>query len=182
MRKFMRGPRGTGFLFASDRVLVAGLELLLPDMRSAEWTGADTYQTAPSARRFEYWETPIALMLGAKTAVDYALEVGLDWIEDRVGSLAQLTRQSLAKLPGVRVLDEGAHLCGIVTAHAGHWEPKALTEKLQAAGINCRISPQVAAQIDFSRKGVDWALRVSPHYYNTEAEIERLVEVLDSIR
>lgn len=180
-RKYLRGPRGAGFLFASNRVLEGGLELLLPDMRSAEWTGADVYKTASTAHRFEYWEMPIALLLGSKAAVDYALELGLDWTEKRIGELAKLTRKSLSELSGVRVLDEGEHLCGIVTAHASHWQSKSLMEKLYAANINCRISPLVAAQIDFSRKGVDWALRVSPHYYNTEEEIGRLVEVLAKI-
>ncbi len=178
MRKYLRGPRGTGFLFASDRVLEAGLELLLPDMRSADWIGADEYRTADTARRFEYWEMPIALLQGSKVAVEYALEVGLDFAETRISQLAGLTRQLLAELPGVRVLDEGAHLCGIVTAQAKHWESKALMEKLQAANINCRLSPRVAAQIDFSRKGVDWALRVSPHYYNTEEEIRQFIGVV----
>ncbi|MDO8368023.1 MAG: aminotransferase class V-fold PLP-dependent enzyme [Saprospiraceae bacterium] len=178
MRKYMRGPRGAGFLFASDRVLEAGLELLLPDMRSADWTAADVYQTAPTARRFEFWEMPIALLLGSKAAVDYAQEVGLDFAENRIRHLAGFARQLLSELPGVRVLDQGTHLCGIVTAHADHWESKTLMEKLQTANINCRISSRVAAQIDFSRKGVEWALRVSPHYYNTEEEIQRLVEVL----
>jgi len=178
MRKYLRGPRGTGFLFASDRVLEAGLELLLPDMRSADWTGADEYRTADTARRFEYWEMPIALLLGSKVAVDYALDVGLDFAETRINQLALLTRQLLSELPGVRVLDEGTHLCGIVTAQAKHWESKVLMEKLQAANINCRLSPRVAAQIDFSRKGVDWALRVSPHYYNTEEEIRQFIGVL----
>ena len=178
MRKYLRGPRGTGFLFASDRALEAGLELLLPDMRSADWTGADEYRTADTARRFEYWEMPIALLLGSKVAVDYALDVGLDFAETRINQLALLTRQLLSELPGVRVLDEGTHLCGIVTAQAKHWESTILMEKLQAANINCRLSPRVAAQIDFSRKGVDWALRVSPHYYNTEEEIRQFIGVL----
>jgi len=120
MRKYLRGPRGTGFLFASDRALEAGLELLLPDMRSADWTGADEYRTADTARRFEYWEMPIALLLGSKVAVDYALDVGLDFAETRINQLALLTRQLLSELPGVRVLDEGTHLCGIVTAQAKH--------------------------------------------------------------
>ena len=180
MRKYLRGPRGAGFLFASDRVLDAGLELLLPDMRGADWTGSDEYKTAPTARRFEYWEMPIALLLGSKAAVDYALEVGLDFAEARIKYLAKLARQLLSELSGVRVLDQGEHLCGIVTAHANHWQSKLLMEKLQAANINGRISPRVAAQIDFSRKGVDWALRVSPHYYNAEEEIEQLAKVLQA--
>jgi selenocysteine lyase/cysteine desulfurase len=182
LRKYLRGPRGAGFLFASDRVLEAGLELLLPDMRSAEWTGADAYATWPSARRFEYWEMSPALILGSKAAVDYANGLGLAWVEGRVKMLSSLARERLAELPGVEVLDCGAELCGIVTVHAKHWESRVLMEKLQAARINCRLSPLVAAQIDFGRKGVAWALRVSPHYYNTEAEVEALVGVLGSVR
>lgn len=178
MRKYMRGPRGAGFLFASDRVLNAGLELLLPDMHGADWTGTDEYIAAKTAKRFEYWEMPIALLLGSKVAVDYALEVGLGFAETRISQLAQLTRQLLAEVPEVRVLDKGEQLCGIVTAYANHWESKVLMEKLHNANINGRISTRAAAQIDFSQKGVEWALRVSPHYYNTEEEIHCLAEVL----
>ena len=177
-RKYLRGPRGAGFLFASDRVLDAGLELLLPDMRSADWVDANEYSTQTTARRFEYWEMSSALMLGSKVAVDYALSVGLENIYQEVCRLAAFTRIGLAELPGVEVLDQGSELCGIVTAHASHWEPKALMDRLHQAGINARISPGVAARIDFSRKGVEWALRISPHAYNTDAALEKLLEVL----
>jgi selenocysteine lyase/cysteine desulfurase len=182
MRKFLRGPRGAGFLFASDRVLDGGLEMLLPDMRSATWTAPDTYTTAPDARRFEYWEMPPALILGSKAAAEYALEVGLDWIEPRVRQLADLTRQRLADLPGVRVLDQGRDLCGIVTAYCPGWNTKALMAWMSQHGINVRVSPEFVAQIDFPKKGVEWALRISPHYYNTEEEIERAVAVLGELQ
>jgi len=178
MRKFLRGPRGAGFLYASDRVLEAGLEMWLPDMRSATWSAPDEYVLASGAQRFEYWEMSPALLLGSRAAVEYALEVGMDWIEARVGHLAALTRDLLRALPGVSVLDGGEEQCGIVTAYAGHWEPEALMAKLKAENINCRRSPRVAAQIDFSKKGVDWALRISPHYYNTEQEIQHCAAVL----
>jgi selenocysteine lyase/cysteine desulfurase len=178
MRKFMRGPRGAGFLFASDRALDAGLEMLLPDMRSADWTSADEYATNPTARRFEYWEMAPALVLGSKAAAEYALTVGMDWIENRVKMLADFTRKKLAELPGVQVLDKGTERCGIVTAHATHWDSETLMKKLWAENINCRVSSLAVAQIDFPRKGVTWALRVSPHYYNTEEEIGRMVEVI----
>ena len=178
MRKFLRGPRGAGFLYASDRVLDAGFELLLPDMRSATWTGPDTYAPAPDARRFEYWEMPPALILGSKAAIEYALRVGMDKIEPRVRRLADFTRQLLAALPGVRVLDHGHDLCGIVTAHCPAWNDKTLMEWMAQHGINVRTSPLYVAQIDFPRKGVEWALRISPHYYNTEDEIEGAIDVL----
>lgn len=178
MRKYMRGPRGAGFLFASDKALDSGIEMLLPDMRSADWTGPDTYQTAAGARRFEYWEMPPALILGSKIATEYALALGLGWIAQEVQRIAALARSILGQLPGVRVLDHGAQLCGIVTVHASHWDSGTILKKLGQHNINCRISNVGSAQIDFPRKGVDWALRVSPHYYNTEDEIRQLAEVL----
>lgn len=180
MRKFMRGPRGAGFLFASDRALDAGLVMPLPDMRSAHWTSPDTYVSAPDARRFEYWEMPYALVLGSKAAVDYALELGMENIEQRVRALAELTRERLREVPGVRVLDWGKSLCGIVTAHHPDWDPKALVARLSEKGINVRASPPFVAQIDFARKGVEWALRISPHYYNTQEEIEQTVAMLET--
>lgn len=179
-RKFLRGPRGAGFLYVSDRVLQAGLEMLLPDMRSGHWTSPDTYQAATDARRFEYWEMAPALILGSKAAAEYALEIGIDWIEDRVRRLADRARRHLEELPGVRVLDLSADRCGIVTAHNPDWEQHALMEHLKAQSINTRISTLYVARIDFPRKGVEWALRISPHYYNTEAEIDQLVAALQA--
>ncbi len=177
-RKFMRGPRGTGFLFVSDRVLKAGLEMLLPDMRSGHWQSPDSYEPAADARRFEYWEMSAALILGSKAAAEYALQTGMDWIEPRVRSLAAQARQELSALPGVRVLDQGNDLCGIVTAYSSDWEPRKLMAYLWERQINARITPNYVARIDFSRKGIPWALRISPHYYNTEAEITAAVTAL----
>lgn len=177
-RKFLRGPRGAGFLYVSDRALDAGLEMLLPDMRGANWTAPDEYVAQPDARRYEYWEMSPALLLGSKAAVEYALEQGLEAIQERVVRLAATTRTMLADLPGVRVLDRGASLCGIVTAWGPDWQPQALLQHLAAQRINGRITTIGSAQLDFSRKGVGWALRISPHYYNTEAEIAALGEAL----
>ncbi len=54
-RKFLRGPRGSGFLFVSDRALEAGLEPLFLDMMGANWLG-DRYEARLDARRFEQFE------------------------------------------------------------------------------------------------------------------------------
>lgn len=177
-RKFLRGPRGTGFLYVSDRVLKSDMEMMLPDMRSALWTGPDTYEPVADARRFEYWEMPVALQLGAGAAAEYAIHLGLDWIENRTSALAALLRGLLRDIPGVRVLDEGVKLSGIVTLHHDHWHPQSIMKLMGENNINGRISTKTVAQIDFGHKGVAWALRLSPHYYNTEEEIRRTVEVL----
>jgi selenocysteine lyase/cysteine desulfurase len=105
----------------------------------------------------------------------------MNWIEATVRTLAAHTRMQLAEIPGVRVLDQGEKLCGIVTCYSDAWDPGKLMETLTAAQINCRVAPFGAAQIDFARKGVPWALRISPHYYNTESEIDRAVAVLKSL-
>ena len=177
-RKFLRGPRGAGFLYVSDRVLEAGLEMLLPDMRSGHWVSPDTYKPAADARRFEYWEMSPALILGSKAAAEYALQTGMDWIEPRVRGLAAQARLELSALPGVRILDLGDDLCGIVTAYCADWEPRKLMAHLWERQINARITPNYVARIDFPRKGIKWALRISPHYYNTEAEVTAAVAAL----
>jgi selenocysteine lyase/cysteine desulfurase len=178
MRKYLRGPRGAGFLFASDRVLEAGLEMPVADMFGANWTGPDAYEMRPDAGRFEFWEKSYALLLGSAAAVRYALQMGMPWIESRVTELAARLRSELSDIPGVEVLDRGERRCGIVTAHAPQWQMQALLQYLKENGVNARASTLAVAQIDFREKQVEWALRLSPHYYNTEAELTRVVELL----
>src|SRR5262249_6659487 len=120
--------------------------------------------------------------LGSRAAVDYALDLGLEQIEQRVRLLAGYSRSLLREIPGIRVLDQGRELCGIVTAQHPDWQPEALLLYLGARRINCRISTLPAAQIDFQKKGVEWALRISPHYYNLESEIEALADALRGFR
>lgn len=177
-RKFLRGPRGAGFLYVSNRVLAENLEPLFVDLRGADWTTADTYELKNSARRFELWERSYALLLGSQVAVDYALQIGLEHIERRVKALSHQLRTALQELPNFRVLDQGDELCGIVTVVSEKASPTLLKQSLTSASIHSSITDKGGAQIDFGRKGVEAALRLSPHYYNLETEVERVVEVL----
>ncbi len=181
-RKFLRGPRGAGFLYVSDRALEAGWEPLFPDMRGAHWTAPDTYELEATAHRFENWEFSYALVLGTGEAVRYALDLGLSAIAERSRSLAAFARQRLREIDGVRVLDRGKELCAIITLDAAGWTGDALHDALEQRGINTSVSRRAFAQLDFADKGVDWALRVSPHYYNTEAEIEMFVATLADLQ
>lgn len=181
MRKWLRGPRGAGFLYVSDQALEAGLEPFFPDLGGATWVEADRYEPSKDAHRFEYWEKSYALLLGSKAAIEYADDVGLDSIEQRVTKLAAHARQQLAALPGVRVLDRGQRLCGIVTAHIEGVRPGQVMKALKAANVNAGVARPFNALIDFQEKGVDWALRISPHYYNTEEEVDRAVAAMHSL-
>lgn len=174
-RKFLRGPRGAGFLYVSDRALDAGLEPLFPDLRGADWVGPDLYQPAPDATRFETWEFAYALLLGTGAAARYALDTGVEAIRDRARALAARLREGLSGLKGVRVLDRGPQLCAIVTASVEGWEAGALVRALRERGINTSALTRLAAVLDFEEKEVESALRASPHAYNTEEEVDALV-------
>ena len=180
-RKFLRGPRGAGFLYVSDRALEEGLEPLFIDMRGADWTLEDLYQPAPDARRFETWEFAYALVLGLGAAARYALQVGVEEAGARAWSLAATLRKQLASIPDVRVLDRGTTQCAIVTANVSGKDPAKLVRELRRRGINTSSADRTSAVLDFDDKGVEGALRISPHYYNTEAEIDAVVEALTEL-
>lgn len=178
MRKYLRGPRGAGFLYVSERALQEGLEPLFLDLHSASWSANHHYQAADTARRFEIWERSYASVLGSAAAVQYALDVGVADYSERLCQLAAFARMELAKLEGVRVLDRGEYLGGIVTIHIEGVAPQDLKSALQDRGINTSLSFRDYARFDFEQKGVDWALRISPHYYNLESEVEELVGII----
>ena len=180
-RKYLRGPRGAGFLYVSDRVLDAGLEPLFPDMRGADWIADDLYQPAPDARRFETWEYAWALVLGTGAAARYAAAVGIERIRDRARGLAADLRVRLSGLDGANVLDRGQELGATVTASfAGH-VPADLVVELRRRGINTSSQTRIDAVIDYDEKGVDGALRISPHYFNTDGDLDVLEGALREI-
>jgi len=177
-RKFLRGPRGAGFLYVSPKVLERSLTPLYPDLRSSEWIGADEYVPKPHADRFEYWEQAYALMLGSSVSLQYALELGIENIAQRTQDLADYTRKGLMSIPPCKILDQGAALCGIVSFTLPLEDPSVLKNHLQQRKINTAVGVRQNALIDFDRKAVSWAMRISPHYYNTYEEIDVFLDVL----
>ena len=180
-RKFLRGPRGIGFLYVSDRALKRGDFPLYIDMRGADWVSADNFQPAPDARRFENWEFPYSLVLGLGEAVRYALAVGVERGGRRARDLAASLRSKLSGLPGVRVLDRGRELAAIVTIEVRGWDAQELSQLLRQRRINTSASLRAYAVIDMDEKRAATALRLSPHYYNTEQEIDSAVEAIRSL-
>ncbi len=180
-RKFLRGPRGIGFLYVSDRALARGHFPLYVDMRGADWVSADDFAPAEDARRFENWEFAYSLVLGLGEAARYALGVGVECGGRRARDLAAILRRRLAELSGIRVLDLGSELAAIVTIEVAGWDATELSKLLRTRGINTSASLRAYAVIDMDEKRAASALRLSPHYYNTEEEIERVVEELRAV-
>ncbi|MDB4908823.1 MAG: aminotransferase [Gemmatimonadetes bacterium] len=179
-RKFLRGPRGMGFLYASDRALARGDHPLFVDMRGARWTSQHEYTIAEGARRFEDWEFPYALVLGLGAAARYAAEQGIHATGRRAFALANRLREGLLSMDGVRVLDRGSEPCAIVTAAFAGRDATQLVALMAKRGINVVSSLRWYGLLDFGEKQVDSALRLSPHYYNTEAEVDAALEALGS--
>lgn len=177
-RKFLRGPRGAGFLYVADRALAAGWMPLFVDMRGADWTAADDFQLQPTARRFENWEFAYGLVLASGEAARYAGRVGIESIAARSTALASTARRGLATIDGVRLLDRGSELSAIVTFDVQGWQPEPFQQALRDRRITTSLSYRRYSVLDFEDKNAQWAVRVSPHYYNTEREIETLVETV----
>lgn len=176
-RKFLRGPRATGFLYVR-RSVIERLEPPFVDLHAATWTAADRYEWRPDARRFENWETNYATKIGLAVAVDYALGWGLTAIQDRTFGLAARLREGLADVPGVMVRDLGLRKSGIVTFTAAGRDPARMKAELAARRMNVTISEITTTRLDMEARGLDTLVRASVHYYNTEEEIERFVAAL----
>lgn len=179
-RKWLRGPRGTGFLAVSQRMLDRVQPFPL-DLHAATWTGDGTFAMEPDARRFESWEKSYAMTIGLGVAVRQAVDLGMPAIRERIDALATRTREGLSRIPGMTVRDRGEVLSGIVTASVDepHRTAAALVRALSEQGINTSLSMPEYARRDFEAYGVTSVVRISPHYYNTEDEIDRLLDLVD---
>ncbi|MGB7338909.1 MAG: aminotransferase class V-fold PLP-dependent enzyme [Phototrophicaceae bacterium] len=179
-RKYLRGPRGIGFLYVA-RDVIPDLEPPVLDLHSAQWLTKDSYELKPDARRFENWEANIAAKIGLGVAVDYALSIGLDTIEARVTLLASRFREQLSQIEGVTVRDMGKKKCGIVTFDVVGHPSIYISEQLREHQINTSVSPSTYAVLDFGARNLDDLVRASVHYYNTEDEIDRFCAVLAKV-
>ncbi|WP_122075925.1 aminotransferase class V-fold PLP-dependent enzyme [Pseudophaeobacter sp. EL27] len=179
-RKFLRGPRGTGFLYVRKEILDQ-IDPPFVDLHSATWTEKNGYELADGARRFQNWESYVAGRVGLMEAVRYARAVGVPQIEDRVTTLAQGLRDELSTVNGVSVHDLGLRKSGIVTFTKDGIESKAIADSLRNQGINVSVAPVTGARLDFEARNLPAMIRASVHYFNTQDEIARFVDAVKAI-
>ncbi len=180
-RKWLRGPRGTGFMFVRapwiTRMQPPGI-----DGMAATWISDESFALMPDARRFEEFETSFAARLGLGSAIDQALELGIDNIAERVDYLATMLRSELDALGTVTLYDGDGDRSGIVTFTVDGHQPESLKAKAASAGINVSVSDGPWIEPSSSNRFLTAVLRASPHYYNTEDELARLVDVIARLR
>jgi len=179
-RKFLRGPRGTGFLYVR-RALLDSLEPAMIDHFAAPWVAPDRYELRGDARRFETWENAYALRAGLRAAVQYALDLGLDAIQDQAWSLAERLRTSLQAVPGATIRDIGDTQCAIVSFTVDGLDPRPTVALLRERGICIGASDPSSTLLDARKRLLPTVLRASPHYYNTTSDIDDLVDALQSL-
>jgi selenocysteine lyase/cysteine desulfurase len=175
-RKFLRGPRGTGFLYVR-RGLLEQLEPPLLDLHAAELQADGSYRVRADARRFENWETYYAGKVGLGVAVDYALDVGVENGWARIQELAARLREGLGALPAVTLRDRGAVLGATVTFDVAGTSAADVQRLLAGERINVSVTEATPSQIGSPSFAAH--VRSSVHYYNTEEEVDRLVWAIE---
>lgn len=177
-RKYLRGPRGVGFLYVQDSAL-DHIEPPFLDLRAATWTSDMEYEIIDGAKRFENWETNFAGKLGLGTAIDYALDLSVEKTFSRLQKLAEVLRKKLKDLDKVSVHDQGKDKGGIVTFSIDGLEGEVVSQKLRAQKINTSTTAPGAARYDLNHRGIPTVVRASTHYYNTEEEIDCFISAVE---
>lgn len=179
-RKWLRGPRGTGFLYLRPD-LARTMEPAALDLHGAQWAEESGYRLAPDASRFEFWECSVAGRLGLGAAVRYLLDLGVDEVAAAVSARAEFARTELSTLPGVTVRDLGNRRSGIVSFTVDGVDPNAARELLADKDVTVTVSGRGSTYVDMTRRGLGGVLRASPHYFNTFEDLERLVEAVGGL-
>lgn len=179
-RKYLRGPRGAGFLFARRETLATVTPPFL-DLHAARWVARDQYEIVGDARRFENWERNVAGLLGMGKAVDLALDLGVDRIALTVQSVADILRRQLSSISGVNVRDVGPTLCGIVTFDVAGVTASEVQSVLRKHAINTTTSSVYSTRYDMEARGLENVVRASVHYLTTPAEVDALTGAVERI-
>jgi len=180
-RKFLRGPRGTGLLYVSDRVLNMGLAPLFLDLKGADWISEDKFSIIDSAQRYELWELPYALLLGLKESILYALDLNLESIRDTNKQLIQRLNHNLTQIKDIHQHDRGIHKSNILTFHKEGKGLEETTRFLDKNKVYYSVAHRSNALIDLKKKNREWVIRFSPHYFNTLKEMDQVSELLEAL-
>jgi cysteine desulfurase / selenocysteine lyase len=176
-RKYLRGPRGTGFLYL-NRKRFQEVSPLFIELKNAIWKSLDSYEIVGDAKRFETFEKSYSNILGLKAAIDYCLNLGIKNIEKKIFSLSKYLRSQLDEISSIELTDLGENQCGIVTFRINGSKNDRLSNYLKKNKVNFSLIPLRRTRNDFPRRNIDSIFRMSLHYFNNENEIDRLCKLL----
>lgn len=176
-RKWLRGPRGTGFLYVRPD-LISSLEPPVIDLHSATWSSDDSYVLREDATRFELWERDVAAHLGLGAAVDYLLNLGIDEVQKAIADRARQLREALGGIPQVHLRDLGRQQCGIVSFSVDGIEPVAVRDTLADQDITVTVSRNTSTLFDMRSRGLSAVVRASPHYFVRPDQLDSAITAI----
>jgi len=176
-RKYLRAPRGTGFLYVRSAIQNQVNPIFMDGFSTRSVTRED-FKLRPDARRYELYESSRALKLGLGEAVNYILHIGIDRIWLRIQYLADLMRSHLREIEGITVHDIGDQKCGIVTFSVGGMDSSLVKTKLAEKHINVSVGLAKSTLFYMEKQQLTSIVRASVHYYNTEEEIKIMTDTL----
>ena len=171
-QKWMLGPSGAGILYIkkgrSDFLrppIIGGWNVVSPNFiaqREVKFEGG--------GRKFEPGAYTHSVLAGLRAAVELLLEAGAQEISDTIKQLNQSLRDQLAPADFEFLSpDEEKNRCGILTCR----HPRVPSDALWEAAMK----RDIVISLRFDRANRSW-LRVSPHFYNMDAEIAKIADVL----
>ncbi|WP_353618868.1 aminotransferase class V-fold PLP-dependent enzyme [Paenacidovorax monticola] len=180
-RKWLRGPRGTGFVHVHPEFLPR-LHPLGADHFSRPWQAGITWAYRNDARRLEQSEASVALRLGLGAAVAAWAALGIGHIRREIAQRAEWLRDALDELPGVRAHRTGSHAAsGIVTLECASHTAAALHQGLQARGVEAALSPAAFTPWDMQARGLSAVLRLSPGHDTAWESLRGCIDALRDI-
>jgi len=167
-QKWLLGPIGAGFAYVGPRMLerlhpaIIGTDSVVRDEEYFDYE----LTLKPDARRFEEASPNYPGILGMGAAVNLLLRAGPAGVEDAVLRLADRLREELPRRGYELLLSPGpsSERSGIVSFRHPRMVPVEPHGRLRDAGII------ISLRGDF--------LRASPHYYNSDTDVDRLLEAL----
>ncbi|MGG1658104.1 aminotransferase class V-fold PLP-dependent enzyme [Brevibacillus sp. NRS-1366] len=178
-RKWLRGPEGSGIVFIRKHLI----ESITPTFTG--WGGTTwDFQTnkisfLPTAKRLEAGCPIIPSILGLGSALEFAQDVGVDTIYKRVKKLTSFTLEKLRAIPGIEIygpIDETDRLA-IIPFNIKGVSPDEITSFLEQHQIIIEAGTFMANTL-LQQYGIERMARISPHYFNTEEEIERTTALI----
>ena len=179
-RKFLRGPRGIGFLYVNEQAR-AQMEPVVLTNQSAEWSGADKYTLRDDTKVFEAWERSVINQLGFAAAIQYLLDLGVDKATGQIAANASYLRKRLPAIKGVTVECPTGAVSAIITLNKAGLTPAQIKARLEEQSIGVQIASVVHTRLDLEARGIESAVRVSPHYYTSKADMDGFLDALEAL-
>jgi len=179
-RKFLRGPRGIGFLYVNQKARSV-MEPVVLTNQSAEWSSAEEYSLRDDARVFEAWERSVINQLGFSAAIDYLLELGVDAATQQIAKNAAYLRKRLPDVKNVTIECPPGAVSAIITFNIAGRLPSDVKSILEDQHIAVKTASVVHTRLDMEHRGIESAVRVSPHYYTTTEDMDLFLTALEAL-